>query len=89
MVMMEAMLFGVPVITTLHGGSSMVISNDFNGYIINNLNVNEWSNKILDILNKKEKLISKNAYETIDNFFTWDKLSEKYIKAYEDVLVNK
>ena len=89
MVMLEAMLFGVPVITTLHGGSSMVIKNDTNGYIINNFNVNEWANKILDILNKNNRDISKNAHETIENYFTWDKLSEKYIKAYESVSGDK
>lgn len=86
MVMMEAMLFGVPVMTTLHGGSSTVIKNNINGYVINNYDVDEWTKKIIEYLENDSVEIQKNAQKTILNEFVWDELCKKYINVYEEVL---
>ncbi|MCR5430301.1 MAG: glycosyltransferase family 4 protein [Eubacterium sp.] len=85
MVMLEAMYFGAPVITTYNGGSDMLIDNNENGIIIDNFNVGEWKESIIGLLNDSEKKdrIVKNAKIKIENEFTWDALVDKFIGVYE------
>lgn len=66
----EALASGTPVITSPYSGviNDLVI-NGKNGYIIN-LNVNDWAEKIIDVINNRilwEKL-SYNAKESIKEF---------------------
>lgn len=82
MVLLEAMYFGVPVITTYNGGSSTLMENNNNGYIIEKLDEDEWCSQILEILNSDNKQIIENAKKTIENY-TWDSLSEKFISIYK------
>lgn len=88
MVMLEAMFFGVPVITSNNGGSSVLINNDYNGVIIDKFDEIKWSEKILEILNDPYNLnrISKNAKKTIEEKFTWDKISERFLENYRLVI---
>lgn len=82
MVLLEAMYFGLSVVTTLNGGSSMLIKNGENGFI-EDMNVDKWIKKI----NIKEcEKIGENATKTIRNQFTWDSLSEKFINIYKKML---
>ncbi len=84
MVMLEAMYFGLPVVTTFNGGSSSVITNDVNGIIIKNKSIKKWSDVISNILwqDEKCKYLSSNAQKTINDSFTWDAISEKFLKVY-------
>lgn len=85
MVMLEAMYFGAPVVTTYNGGSDMLIDNNENGIIIDVFDVEEWKNSILSLLNdfeKKNKIVKK-ARIKIENEFTWDALVDKFIGVYE------
>ena len=85
MVMLEAMYFGAPVITTYNGGSGMLIDNNENGIIIDNFDVGEWKDSIISLLSDPEKKdrIVKNAKTKIENEFTWDALVDKFINVYE------
>lgn len=84
MVLLEAMYFGIPTITTLNGGSSTIIENEKNGFICNLNNINKWIDIISIILKDDEyrKKISENAEKTIKNKFTWEKLSDKFLEIY-------
>lgn len=85
MVLLEAMFFGTPVITTNNGGSATLIKNGENGIICSSLNSDDWAAAILSIT-ENEKLknaISQNAEDTIKNNFTWDRLADKFIKIYQ------
>jgi len=84
MVLLEAMYYGLPVFTTYNGGSSTLM-NERNGIVIDNLDVNEWSNKVIQILAKKNKCceIGENAHKTISEGYTWDALADKFLKVYE------
>ena len=88
MVLLEAMFFNKTVISTVNGGSDMLIRDGDNGYIINNFNVEDWVNKILLISNDNTILerIGNNANKTIVNFYTWDKLAELFISVYKSKL---
>lgn len=81
MVLLEAMYFGVPVVTSLNGGSSTLINRGINGIIIEEFNVDMWANEVLKIcLNKdySDKL-RINSQKTIKNNFTWDKIIKKIL----------
>lgn len=83
MVLLEAMYFGLPVLTTYNGGSSVLIDNGKNGFI-EDVNINNWKNII--VANVKNKEVATNAKTTIENEYTWDQLSEKFIESYKKVI---
>ena len=84
MVLLEAMYYGLPVFTTYNGGSSTLM-NESNGAVINSLDVNEWSERIVRVLADKNKCckIGKNAHKTIAEGYTWDALADKFLEVYE------
>lgn len=84
MVLLESMYFKLPIITTLNGGSSTLISDGYNGLILEELNEVDWSNRITDLLENDDlsNMISLNGYNTIINKFTWDKLAPLFEKEY-------
>lgn len=49
MVLLEAMYYGLPTFTTYNGGFSTLMNQE-NGVIINSMDVNEWSKKIIQVL---------------------------------------
>ncbi len=84
MVLLEAMYFNLPVITTLNGGSSVLIKNRENGIIIN-LNEDEWVKNINELLENKDfrENLAKKASLTIKEEFLWDKLVYRFINIYK------
>lgn len=83
MVLMEAMYFGLPVISCKNGGSTMLIKDGINGFVINELDVVKWAEKIIQIKEKDVTEISMNARNTILKNFTWDALVSQFIQVYE------
>lgn len=87
MVLLEAMYFGLPTITTYNGGSATLMNKD-NGFIIDKLDANLWSQTIIDLLKNEERYtaISQNASKIISEEYTWDALVEKFEEVYEQRL---
>lgn len=85
MVLLEAMYYKLPVITTLNGGSDLMIKSGENGYILKNNDVKLWSSTILNVLNNPEisQQIGEKSHNTIVNNFTWDALAVKFIALFE------
>lgn len=85
MVLLEAMYYKTVVLTTLNGGSSMLIENKINGFVLENNDVDKWSSCIKEIYSNPSKmtLIKKNAFETISRKFTWDNLANFFIAEYK------
>ena len=88
MVLMEAMYFGLPVISCENGGSTMLIKNGINGFVENELNSKKWAEKIIQIKDGTIADISTNARNTILNRFTWDALVSQFIQVYEKRLID-
>lgn len=88
MVLLESMYFGLPVITTLNGGSSTLINNTENGFICE-LKKEEWCKCIGKIISDEElrKHISCNCTKEIIMKYTWDKLADKFLNIYKNVIV--
>lgn len=82
MVLLEAMYFGVPSVTSINGGSTTLIENKQNGIIIKEFDANKWANEILKLLQNEtyRSNIGKNARNTIINNFTWEKISKKFLE---------
>lgn len=83
MVLLEAMYFGKPVITTQNGGSDMLIQNGKTGITEPEFNAEKWAEDI--ILATKNKELGKNAAEHIKSNCTWELLADKFIKAYKSI----
>ena len=88
MVLLEAMYFGLPVISSLNGGSSILIQNEINGIIMPDFNVSCWANKIKELIHKSAygEQIGDQARKTINEKFLWTELSDKFLDAYQHAI---
>ena len=87
LVALEAMSFGVPVITTSSGGVTELVMNNKNGFTCNVGDVNEMSNKSIKLLNDKNlyKNFSSNSFSTALKFDK-TKIIPEYEKCYKKLL---
>lgn len=85
MVLLEAMYYKNVVLTVRNGGSSTLIENGKNGFILERLDAAEWANCIKEIYEDKDRMkeIQKNASSKIMNQFTWDTLADGFIEQYQ------
>ncbi|MGF2082640.1 glycosyltransferase family 4 protein [Enterococcus casseliflavus] len=77
MVMLEAMYNGVPVITTINGGSVTAIRDCENGYIMDSLNIEEWVERIKHISRDELRNASNETRSTVSEEFTWEHILKK------------
>ena len=79
MVLLEAMYFGVPTISSNSAGAETLISNEENGIIISEFDEDIWKEKICFLLDNESmrKKIGDKARETIINNFMWDNIVKK------------
>lgn len=88
MVLLEAMYFGAPVISSLNGGSSTLIRNGHNGFIMDKFDDNAWANCIYDAM-QNDKLLEEmklNARKTVEQNYTWNILADKFVEAYQQAV---
>ena len=89
MVLLEAMYFGTPVISSVNGGSCTLIQNGYNGFVMENFDSEEWV-KCIDSALADDELVSKmknNAQKTIEENYTWDMLADTFMSAYEKAII--
>ena len=88
MVLLEAMYYHSVVLTTLNGGSSTLIDNGKNGFVLTLNNANDWADCIEKISRDKNAAmnICGLASHKIQEGFTWDKLADRFIEQYNKVL---
>ena len=84
LVHIESNIFGTPTIGTNECGNTDIIKNNFNGFLINQNNVNELSKslyKIIDRHNKDDYSLNNNSIQ-IKNTFNSIDFNKKIINAY-------
>ena len=88
MVLLEAMYFSVPVISSWNGGASVLIDDGVNGFIMDTFDVEKWVCKINYLKENTERygVIKENAHKKISENFLWDKLAEHFIECYEKAI---
>lgn len=87
MVLLEAMYFGVPVVTRLNGGSSSMIEGRDSGLIVDAYNSDKWADAVFKYLNDPgfAQRISENSQRIVKEEFTWDAIIKKMIKEIDCV----
>ena len=84
MVLLEAMAFGMSVVSSHNGGSSTLIIDNKYGTILGDFDKTKWANAICTYLDNPNLRsdVRKEASERILNEFTWDKITEKILNEY-------
>jgi len=87
MVLLEAMYFSMPVLTTVNGGSDMLIKDGENGYVFEKFDAGEWCSCIMELCSDEEKRadVGEKAHETICGKFTWGALCSLFLNYYKEI----
>lgn len=87
-VLLEAMACGLPVVATDIGGINEVITTGENGFLVPPKSPEDMGNTILRLLDDRglREKIGRAARETIEERYTWDKITDNILEVYEDLL---
>ncbi len=87
-VLLEAMSCGLPIIATDVRGNRDLITNGKNGLLIPPKDPKKIAETILTLLNDKKlmKQLGNNARKTIIKNYTWNAVSNKFLKCYESLI---
>ena len=88
MVLLEAMYFGLPVVSTLTAGSDCIIENGKDSIIMPRLNSGEWSSEIVGLLSdgQRYKAMREAARNKIRNNLVWNKTVDEFLSLYRSAL---
>ena len=80
LVLIEAMMFKIPTISTNVGGPSEIIKNGKNGFLVQFGNINDMCKKIKILITDKKryKSISNNGYKTFNTKFNSKIMSKNH-----------
>ena len=83
MVMLEAMYFGAPVVTSRNGGSSTLIKNEKYGQMIQEYDSTKWANAILRYLNDKDytESVKENCKRLIRDKYKWETITARMLEC--------
>lgn len=86
MVLLEAMYFGLPVISSENGGASVLIQEGSNGYMMKDFQVDSWRSRIEELIKNHERyaLMRESAHQRVAEHFLWDSLVDQFIAGYEE-----
>ena len=90
MVYLEAIFFGVPIITTENAGSLDILKNKKYAFLEKTLEVNKWREKIDAFLFDTKIIAKAKRYLAEDKLtITWDSVVDKYIMVYKNLLKHR
>lgn len=83
---LEAMAAHTPVIASNKGGIVSIIKNNVNGFLIAPRNPKEIATKVNMLFEDQElcERIGVEAYKTVIENFTWEKITDKFEKLYKE-----
>ena len=90
-VLIEAMSYGVPCIAMDSAeGAVDIIEDNYNGYLINDRNIDEMASKIEELINNKEKRIElgNNALKSVSKY-TSEVVGKEWLKLIEESGANE
>lgn len=88
LVLLEACQFSLPIISTFEGAIPDIVTDNYNGYLVEQRNIEELSNKILEVITDKKKMIlfSNNANEKFHSTYTLQKFENNLLKILKSEL---
>lgn len=87
MVLLEAMYYGNVVLTTPNGGSSMLVENGANGFIMDSADEEAWADCINKLYRNPDAMrqVGMQAAKTVAERYTWDSLADVILGAYSSL----
>ena len=87
-VLLEAMACGLPVVATDVGANNEVISSGKNGFLVPPKSPKIMAEAIISLLNDSSmrRKIGEEARKTIETKYTWDKITDKVLICYDNIL---
>lgn len=84
MVLLEALYFGLPVISTHNGGADMLLHNNRNGLVMDGFDISEWVSAIQEMHDNQQSYSRiKCTLEQMDkSMLFWDGLVPDFVKGY-------
>lgn len=78
------MYLKTPVITSLNGGSSMLIEGRNTGQIVETFDVTKWVDAIFKYIDNPayREITTSNAYKLVRDEFNWNILAQKMLDTY-------
>lgn len=88
MVLLEAMYFSAAVVSSQCGGAMTLINHGRNGLVMQQDTVSGWADAITSLINDPDSRarMGQVASRTIREGFTWDVISENYLRSYQKKL---
>ena len=88
---LEAAACGRPIISNRIGNMPEFIKDGYNGFLLDNRNVDEYVDRLKYLQNNRDKLIEmgKNARKTVEEGWTWKIQAENWRYMFKDILVKK
>lgn len=84
MVLLEAMFYGLPVLTSHNGGSDLLVKNGENGFVCTEFRAEDYVQVIQKLAQEPEKQlrIGQAAHQTVEEEFTWDRIADQMLTVY-------
>lgn len=88
LVNLEAMQFGLPIITTNVGAIPEFVKDGVNGFIVDPNDPEALAKKVVLLINNKEaaNLIRENNSRDFERYYTTEKFYERFLKALENII---
>lgn len=80
MVLLESMLFRVPIISSVNGGSTTLIEDGVSGVMLRSFSEEEWSGRIGALLDNAElrRSMAEKAFLTVERM-SWDRIADEIV----------
>ena len=91
MVLLEAMYYGVPIISSKNGGANTLFEKEDEGCILEKYDVDEWADNCVRLLRHSahRSYISINEREKLIQNYTWDSIAKKIINYLNPTIYMK
>ena len=80
MVLLESMLFRVPIISSVNGGSVTLIEDGVSGVMLRSFSEEEWAGRITTLLDDAElrRSMAEKAFLTVERM-SWDRIADEIV----------
>lgn len=91
MVILESMAHKTPVIATRKGGVTSIVKDGVNGYLVRAKDSKVLAGKVNLLLSDdaKRERMGENAYKSVAERFSWEKIASKFYNMYERIINSK